>query len=170
MSQRSSESPFGTKITMEKCLSKHPSLLLGARASATKVCSLLTGQKKRNGVTNAWNKLNHLESKCEYFKHGRSVENIPSVQSVRSLTKNLSDMESYRTICYVSLPLHLCVWCTRAGSDAHAPLGRRRHSSFVLIIIGDNTDIVRHKISWTCPWTPDPISEEFSRPPSSPEN
>ena len=46
MSQRSSESPFGTKITMEKCLSKHPSLLLGARASATKVCSLLTGQKK----------------------------------------------------------------------------------------------------------------------------
>ena len=89
MSQRSSELPFGTKITMEKCLSKHPSLLLGARASATKVCSLLTGRKKRKGVTNAWNKPNPPVSKCKHFKPSWSVKMFPYVQSVRSLTRNL---------------------------------------------------------------------------------
>ena len=155
---------------MGKCLSKHPSLLLGARASATKVGSLLTGQKKRKGVTNTWNKPNPPVSKCKYFKPSRSVKMFLSVQSVHSLTRNLSNVKSHRTICYISQPLHLRIWCTRAGSDACAPLGQRRRSSFVLIIIGDNTDIIRHKISRTCPSTPDPICEEFFRLPSSPVN
>ena len=36
--------------------------------------------------------------------------------------------------------------------------------------IGNNTDIVQHKIPQTCLSAPDPIGEEFLRLPSSPAN
>ena len=151
VSQRSSESPFGTKITMGKCLSKHPALLLGIRASHQPL-KPADRPKKEKG--------------CD---ERPDVENIPSVQSVHSLTRNVLQRGiplNYMP-CQSSAPLVHLVHKSRVW---HKHSIRPEKAFLLCSNIGNNTDIVQHKIPQTCQSAPDPIGEEFSRLPSSPAN